>query len=267
MILLPSATPPASTDALRSALRALLSQVVAFVNDPVRISGQFPALETLVIDLTNATPLDHPAARGTDSVGPVVGQFSADRFELLGQPFGDAARPVHIQASARNCRGEFLQANNNQTALRIAAADDGHLRLAVTRLTVQSIMLAEASKVARQQGVDIKDVQITWHTDTPRTLSAQVLIKAKKSFLPTATLRVTGRLSIDQSLTATLSNLSVEGEGMVGSLGAGLIRPKLQQAEGMTRSLLALPLDAVKIQDVRLLAAPDSLIIEADFAG
>ena len=267
MILLSSATPPADAVALQSTLRALLSQVVAFVNEPVRVSGQFPNLADLIIDLTNATPLAHPTSRWSDSAGSLVGQFTVDRFELLGQPFGDAARPVHIQATARNCRVEFVKSAGDQVALRIAAAADGHLRLAVTRLTVQSILLTEASKVARQQGVDIKDVQITWQTDTPRTLFAQVLVKAKKGFLPTATLRVTGRLSIDQSLTATLSKLAVEGEGIVGSLGAGLIRPRLQQAEGMSRSLLALPLDAVRIQDVRLLAAADSLIIEADFAG
>src|SRR5213596_1461412 len=87
MILLPSATPPIGADALQSTLRALLSQVVAFVNDPVRVSGQFPNLTDVVIDLTNATPLDHPAARWTDSGGPVVGQFAADRFELIGRPF------------------------------------------------------------------------------------------------------------------------------------------------------------------------------------
>src|SRR5947208_1295353 len=85
MILLPSATPPASADALRSTLRGLLSQVVALVNEPIRLSGQFPALENLVIDLTNATPLDHPAARWSDSAGPAVGQFTVDRFELLAQ--------------------------------------------------------------------------------------------------------------------------------------------------------------------------------------
>src|SRR5690348_4937166 len=122
MILLSSSTPPDSPASLQSALRALLSQVVAFVNDPVRVSGQFPALADLVIDLTNATPLDHPMARWTDSAGPVVGEFSAERLELIGRPFGDARRPVHVEATARNCRGEFVRSAGEQIALRIAGA-------------------------------------------------------------------------------------------------------------------------------------------------
>ena len=54
---------------------------------------------------------------------------------------------------------------------------------------------------------------------------------------------------------------------MVGSIGAGLIRPKLMQAEGMTRSLLALPLDWIRITDVKLVASADALVVEAGFEG
>ena len=113
----------------------------------------------------------------------------------------------------------------------------------------------------------IQSAQITWRTDNPRTLSAEVLIKAKKGFFPTATLRVKGQLKIDDSLTATLSNLSVEGEGIVGGIGAGLIRPKLMKAEGMTRSLLAWPLDALRITDMKLVASAEALSVEATFEG
>jgi hypothetical protein len=35
----------------------------------------------------------------------------------------------------------------------------------------------------------------------------------------------------------------------------------------MSKSLLALPLDAIKIQDVRVISSPDKLTVEGQFEG
>ncbi|MDB5323110.1 MAG: hypothetical protein JWN40_4741 [Phycisphaerales bacterium] len=261
--------PPGNTADFVACLRGLLAQAVVIRGDTVKVAGDFPAMRELTIDLTGATPLDHPAGRWLDgTAGEVLGEFSVDALQVIGHPFGDAQRPIEVDASARQCRGQFVKAADGATALRLVGAVDGRLRASVARSTVERICVIEANKAARAQGVEIKDVQVAWRSDGgPRGLAVEVQVKAKKGFLPAAVVRVRGRLQIDASLNATISGLSVDGEGMVGTLGAGLIRPKLMQAEGMSKSLLGLPLDELRIKDVRLVVLDDMLTVEADFAG
>ncbi len=261
--------PPGNASEFVACLRGLLAQALEVRGDAVKVTGEFPAMSGLMIDVTGATPLDHPAGRWLDgAAGEVLAEFSVEALLVSGHPFGDAARQVEIDASARQCRGQFVKAADGATALRLVGAVDGRLRASVARSTVERICVIEANKAARAQGVEIKDVPVSWRSDGgPRGLAVEVQVKAKKGFLPAAVVRGRGRLTIDSSLTATISGLSVEGEGMVGNLAAGLIRPRLMQAEGMSKSLLGLPLDELRIKDVRLVVLDDMLTVEGEFAG
>jgi len=263
-----NAPPPGNTSEFVACVRGLLAQGVAAGPDAVQVAGEFPAINGLTVDLTGATPLDHPTGQWLDGAGGgVVSEFAVDALQVIGRPFGDAARPIDVEASARQCRGQFVRTSDGAVALRMAGASDGRLRVSIARATVERIAMIEASKAARAQGVEIKDVQVAWRSEGVRDLSLEVQVKAKKGFLPAAVVRVRGRVSIDGALTAKISGLSVDGEGMVGGFAAGLIRPKLSQAEGMSKSLLALPLDDLRITDVRVGVTDDRLTVEGAFGG
>lgn len=266
MILLNSPA-PATTPDLLVCLANLLAQAITITPQTITATGQYTALEKLTIDITRATPLDLPAARWSTDSGETVSEFSVASLQVTGRPFGAGVREATIEASASRCKGQFIKTADNQVALRLAGAESGQLKISFTRANVEAAALAQATQTARAQGVEIKSVNLTWQTQGDKTLMAQILVNAKKGFLPAANLKVKGQLQIDDSLTATISNLSVDGEGMVGSIGAGLIRPKLMQAEGMKKSLLSLPLDAIKITSVKLTATPDQLTVDATFAG
>jgi hypothetical protein len=265
MILLNTPIPATLAD-LQSCLRNLLAQAITTTDRSVVASGSFPALDTLQIDVTRAVPLEHPAAQWSTAPGQTFSEFTVANLQITGQPFCSDVREVNIQASAADCRAQFVQTDTGP-ALRLAAAKAGKLRASITRASAEAAILAQAAQAAKPQGVDIQQIHLTWQTQGPRTLQAQIVIKAKKGFLPAANLKIKGQLQIDDTLTATISNLTVDGEGMVGSIGAGLIRPKLQQAEGTKKSLLSLPLDAIKITGVTLLATADALSVEATFEG
>lgn len=265
MILLNTPIPTTLAD-LQTTLRNLLAKGITTTDRTVAATGNFPAIDSLRIDLTRSIPLDHPTAKWSTAPGQTQGEFTVANLQVTGQPFGSDVREVSIQASAANCRGQFVQTDTGP-ALRLAAAQTGKLHASITRASAQAAIQAQAAQAAKAQGVDIQQVQLTWQTQGPRTLQAQILIKAKKGFLPAANLKIKGQLQIDDTLTATLSNLTVDGEGMVGSIGAGLIRPRLQQAEGTKKSLLSLPLDAIKITSVTLQATGDALSVDATFEG
>jgi len=260
--------PPGNTSDFVACLRGLLAQGVAVHGDAVKVAGEYPEMSSMTIDVTGATPLDHPSGKWLDGAGgEVLGEFSVAELQVIGRPFGDAARPIDLEVLARGYRAQFVRTPDGAIALRMAGAEEGRLVASIARSTVERIGMIEAGKAARAQGVEIKDVQVAWRSEGPRNLSVEVQVKAKKGFLPAAVIRVRGRVAIDAALTATVSGLSVDGEGMVGSMAAGLIRPKLMQAEGMSKSLLAIPLDELRIKDVRLGVMDDKLSVEGEFAG
>lgn len=259
---------PGSTPEFVACVRGLLAQGVAAAPDAVQVAGEFPAMSGLTVHVTGATPLDQPAGQWLDGAGgEVVSDFSVAMLRVVGQPFGDAQRPIEIEASAQQCRGQFVRTSDGAVALRLVGASDGRLRVSIARTTVERIAMIEAGKAARAQGVEIKDVQVSWRSEGARDLSLEVQVKAKKGFLPAAVIRVRGRVSIDGALTGRLSGLSVDGEGMVGGFAAGLIRPKLAQVEGRSKSLLALPLDDLRITDVRLDVTEERLTVEGAFGS
>jgi hypothetical protein len=259
---------PGNTSEFVACVLGLLGQGLTIRADAVKVAGEFPAMSGMTIDVTGATPVDRPAGQWLDgSAGEVVSEFLVEALHVVGRTFGDAARPVDLDVSARRCRGQFVRTPDGAVALRMAGAEEGRLVASIARSTVERIALIEAGKAARAQGVEIKEVQVSWRSEGPRDLSVEVQVKAKKGFLPAAVVRVRGRVAIDDSLTARISGLSVDGEGMVGGFAAGLIRPKLLQAEGMSKSLLALPLDGLRITDVRVGVTEDELTVEGAFGS
>jgi hypothetical protein len=265
MILLERAI-PATTQEFAEALRALVSGVVTGARpDAVAVTGAFPAIQAVSVDLTGATPLPTPTARATEQAFSVVGEFTADELAIGGRPVGQGHRAVDVELRGRAFRGQFVDAGGNP-ALRLAGLGEGLLRASIAKSAVQALLVEEGNKAAQAQGVEIKDVQIVWSSLKPGHMAIDVIVKAKKGFLP-ATLHVRGTVTIDDQLNATASQLSVQGEGMIGGIGAGLIRPRLQQFEGKSFSLLKLPLDDLRVRDVRLLPSEGALMVEADIAG
>jgi len=267
MLLLPGPA-PTSADSFAQVLHSLLTGVVAASRDRVTAAGDYPALDRLTIDLTGAVPAPHAAGDVLDAAtaGAVQSTATVANLSVVAKPFGAADRPVTVDASARDVRVEFVEAPGGRTAMRLAGATGGQFRADVALATVRTALIAEANAAAKAQGVTIKDAQVTWRTPDSRTLAVEAEIDAKKGFFP-ATVVVRGRVSIDDSLTATLSGLEVDGKGMGGTIGAGLLRPRLSKYEGQTYSLLALPLDGVKVKDVRFAATADRLSVEGEFAG
>jgi hypothetical protein len=266
MILLPTSLPKTTAD-LVACLSALLAQAISAGDGAVSATGEFPAVQSLSIDLTGASPLEPPHAQWLLEAGGTVGSFTVADLRVTGHPFGTGGRAVDLDLSAQNCRGDFVDAPGGKFALRLAKAANGRLRVATTKSAIEAILRAEGGKQAAAHGVDVKDVQMSLKSEASRHLAADVQIKAKKGFFPAATIRVRGNLQVDDKLNARLSGLSVDGEGMVGGIAAGFLRPRMTQLEGKSWSLLGLPLDGIEVRDVRLTVAGDQIAVDAEFAG
>src|SRR5258706_3060428 len=143
MIILSTAT-PASTAELAVCLRQLLGQAITVSERTVSATGAFPAIEKLSIDVTEAAPLNKPAAKWSSEAGEVLGEFGVAALEVVGRPFGTGVREVQIEAGASNCPGEVVPLRSGETALRLAGAGGGWLRASVARGNVEAAFFAEA---------------------------------------------------------------------------------------------------------------------------
>jgi hypothetical protein len=261
------AIPGNSTD-LPTTLRALVSQFLNVPRDPISFTGTSPNFDTLTIDLTNATPKDNIARPSlpSGSVSRVLHSYYIRQFGVIAKPFGTPDRPMLVDSQATNVQLDIVETSDGHTALRLAAGN-GRAHASLEKSVLRAVLFDEASKAAGAQGVSIKEIVPAFSNSGPRSLATDVVVKAKKGFLPTATIRITGQLSVDQNLVGKIHNLAVKGDGIGGGVAAGFIRPKLNQLEGKTHSLLALPLDAVRISDVRIHDSADNLEIDVDFTS
>ena len=90
-------------------------------------------------------------------------------------------------------------------------------------------------------------------------------MKAKKLFL-TTTVTLRGKLKIDDTLNASVSDLTVTGEGVLGEMAAGMIRPKLQEIDGKSYPLTALSLGQVRLHDLQIQTG-ETIRVTAAFGG
>ena len=84
-------------------------------------------------------------------------------------------------------------------------------------------------------------------------------------FLSTS-LRITGQVDLDEELNARISGLDCTGEGAMGGIACGVLKPHLEKIDGRQFSLMSLPLGEVRLRDVQI-AAGDKLSITAEFGS
>jgi hypothetical protein len=80
----------------------------------------------------------------------------------------------------------------------------------------------------------------------------------------TGTIVITGKLDIDDELNATVSGLNCTGEGMVGTLAAGIVQKHLKPHDGTTVPLMTFSLGDVALRDLKI-KVKDSVEVSAAF--
>ncbi len=256
-------TLPADPEGLREAIEESLRRVVRPAGPMVSIEGQsYPRLASIRVSLDHATAGDRPP-RPPAPAGPVTPALQVETFEISGAP-------IHLQGAAINlsCRAREVEITQGRDRdgnilLLLKNAAEGSVEIATPMADLEALLRAEAKAAAAQQGVAIEDVRIKLHTRSERSLDVAVQVRAKKLFL-SATVRINGRLEIDEQLNARLSGLQCAGDGKLGSLACGFLSPHLQRFNNRAFPLAALPLGGIKLRDVRIAAGTD-LRVTAQF--
>ena len=144
-------------------------------------------------------------------------------------------------------------------------AGQGSVEASVSKSDLEALIAQLAKSKAEEHGVSIDSVELSLRSQSPRSLAAEVRLRAKKLFLSTS-IKITAQVDLDAELNARLSGLDCAGEGAMGGVACGVLKPHLEKLNGRAFALLSLPLGEARLRDVRV-AVGEKLSVTADFGS
>jgi hypothetical protein len=231
---------------------------------PVVLTGELPNLDSLAVDVSNGQidtnqPLPDTTPPGKTDAGP-----TAKSFTIEGQPISIEGIPLQLDLSAKNVTFAYARNPAGKLIATLRDASDGHLSVQLEHEHLEQAILTIARKVSASTGVAIQKVSAKLTSIDPTTVDVLLNITAKK--FVTAVVKISGRLSINDRMVATASNLNANSDGMVGGIAVNFIRPHLQQLNGRPLPLLAFSLGNVKLRGVNV-TTTDGVRIVAQFGS
>jgi hypothetical protein len=256
--------PPNAADLAR-ALNDSLRSVFTVAHEPVAIRDlAYPHLAALDVSLDGAELRGRPP--GPPSLAtPPAPALAVDAFSATGR--GMSVGPAAIDFSLTATGVELHRANDRaaQIVLILHAAAAGRVEASVSKADLEALIAEVAKTEAGKQGVSVDRVELSLRSQSPRSLTAEVRLRAKKLFL-SASLRIVGQLDLDEELNARLSGLDCVGDGPIAAVACGVLKPHLEKLNGREFPLMSLPLGQVRLRDVRL-AVGEKLSVTAEFGS
>jgi hypothetical protein len=256
---------PASAAELAQGLDESLRGLFALNRDPIAIHGEsYPHLESLNVSLDGAVLPDRPPPKPSVASAPQPA-LTIDSFHVTASPLSVGPALVDFQLAARGVELHRAMDRSGHLLLLLHKAAHGRVEISVAVSDLEAL-IAEVVKVeAGRHGVNVDSVQLSLRARSPRSLAAEVRLRAKKLFV-SALLRITGQLDLDEQLNAKISGLDCTGEGAIASVACGVLKPHLQKIDGREFPLMSLPLGEVRLRDVRI-AVGDKLSVTAEFGS
>ena len=225
--------------------------------------GSFPSVKKLKINLNGASvsatePPPKPKPTGKRQPG-----IEVEQLEITGHPIQYESRKLELDLKGKGLRFDFGRDKKGQPLLILADAEEGHVKAKISKADIEALALEAARFFAQKQGVKIEDLDLTLTSDGPRSVAAEARVKAKKLVM-SGVIIIKGKLVVDDELNATVSDLNVDGEGMVGSMAAPMLQKLIKPYNGTEIPLVAFSLGDVALRDLKI-TVKDSVQVTADF--
>jgi hypothetical protein len=265
MFPLKTANLPSNSADLAGLLNKSLRDLFHLTRDPVELREvSYPHLAELFVTLDGAQLHGQPPPMPS-LAGELVPALTIDSFRVkgLGMSIGPAAVDFALEAQALDLH-RAPDADGN-VVLVPHSATQGRIEVAASSADIEALIEEVAKAEAGKHGVTIDSVQLSLRSNSPRSLAAEVRLRAKKLFL-SASIRITGQVDLDEALNAKISGLDCTGDGALAGIACGVLKPHLQKLNGREFPLMSLPLGEICLRDVRI-AAGDKLSVAAEFGA
>lgn len=258
---------PSSADELSRAIRTALQDVFTRPagGQAVTISGALPSLEQLRINLDGAMVTATKPPSKPEPASQRERGITVERLEVSGRPIRFEGNQAEFGMRARGVQLDYARDTSGRPMLVPVSARDGDVEIAITKANLEAILLNSANMAAKAQGAAVQEVNINLTSAGPRSVTAEVRVKAKKMIM-SGVIRLSARIDIDDALVATVSHLGCTGEGMVGNMVAGMLQGKLKEYEATRFPLSSFALGELRLRDLRIDTA-DGLRVHASFGS
>lgn len=260
--MLPLAGPnfPDSSSLFGAALRTGLDRYHVIARD-IRAIGGWPALDELLLDLTDAhLSRATPIAKATSKTEPGP---SIRRLTIKATPLIFESVPLTLDLHAEDARCGFAHDNQHEPVLQLLQSKSGALSIEAKRSDLESLLLRLASEALAKQGAEMKSARLDFTSHSPRMLEFRANVKAR-IFVMNAEIVISGRLGVDDDLNFRAHQLKAEGSGMIASLATAYLQPRFTEFEKRTFPLAKFSFTDVQLHDIQL-SAGETLRLEAHF--
>jgi hypothetical protein len=207
-------------------------------HDAVTIEGEFPHLDLLRIDLSDATlKHDFRPHQFKKPSAPKASVFTKE-FEYIARPIRYNDGPMEMLITARNAELSLIR-DGDKTSMVITDASEGSFDFSMKIADVRPMLLAGAKEHATG-GFGVRDITFDARSDNDHSLIVDLKVQATWLFVP-ADFHISGRVDIDEAFNVRLSGLRCNGENLGGLLIAGFIDDAMQKHNGKVMPLAAWP--------------------------
>ena len=265
MFPLKTATFPSNAADLARLLNKSLRDLLALARDPVELREiSYPHLAELFASLDGAQLRGQPPSMPSLAADRVPA-LTIDSFRAKGSGMSVGPAAIDFLLEAQNLDLHRAPDTEGNIVLVPHKAGKGRIEVSVSPTDIETLIAEVAKAEAGKHGVTVDSVQLMLRSNSPRSLAAEVRLRAKKLFL-SASIRITGQVDLDEALLARISGLDCTGDGALASIACGVLKPHLQKIDGREFPLMSLPLGEIRLRDVRI-AVGDNLSVTAEFGS
>jgi hypothetical protein len=256
---------PATASDLARLLNASLRDLLHLPNDPVTVREvSYPHLANLTVSLDGAQ-LHGQAPPVPAPGGEFTSALTVDSFTANGSAISVGPAAIDFALEAQQLELHRATDSDGNIVLVPYKAADGRIEISASPSDLEALIGEIAKTEAGKHGVTIDNVQLSLRSTSPRSLAADIRLRAKKLFLSTS-LRITGQLDLDEKFNAKISGLDCTGEGAIAGIACGILKPHLQKLDGREFSLMSLPLGEIRLRDMQIRLG-EKLAITAEFGS
>lgn len=241
-------TIPGSNEQLAQALEHS-ARVFKVASPVVTVTGAFPLLEQLTVDLTGGIcPRELPRApERTENEA----SFDVQRVLFQGAPVHYEGTPFQFRITAEDAKLGFARDRDATPVLTFSNAKSANLEASIKQFDLEAALLHIAQAAAQQQGVSVTKTKLEITATGSRSADFRADVTMQKLFV-SGTVRVEGALTITEDFTARVSRLQCSGQGVIGSMICNFLQPYVDRYDNQSIPLAAFPLGEMKLADVGL---------------
>lgn len=122
-------------------------------------------------------------------------------------------------------------------------------RFNTSRHDLEAAILAAVSSLAAERGVSVQDARLELSAPTPRTIDFRLTLMVK-AMIVSAAVTARGKAEIGDDLCARVTELDLEGDGMIAGMARAALEPQLAKIRGKAYPIAAVQIPGLAVDDV-----------------